>query len=131
MNPPVVVAAGAVIRRGDEILLIQRGTDPEKGRWSVPGGRAEPGERLAETARREVREEVGIDVEIGPLVGVVERTGPGYHVIVADFTAQCAADAVPLAGDDAAAVAWVPLAELDRWDLVEGLGDFFAEHGVT
>ena len=130
MSQPIVVAAGAVVRRGSQILLIQRGQDPVQDRWSVPGGRVEPGERLVDAARREVREEVGIDIEVGALVGVVERKGPGYHVIVADFLGVCPPDAEPVAGDDAADVAWVDHDELERWDLVEGLRQFFVDHGI-
>ncbi len=131
MTVPIVVAAGAVIRRDDEILLIRRARDPEAGRWSVPGGRVEPGESLRDAVHREVREEVGLVAEVGALVGVVERRGPAHHILVADFVATVDANATPVAGDDAEAWAWVRLDELGEWDLVEGLGDFFAEHGIV
>lgn len=130
MTIPVAVAAGAIIRRGHDLLLIQRGQPPEQGRWSIPGGRVEPGETLREAARRETFEEVGFDVEIGPLVGVVERTGPGFHYVVADFAATYDPGAEPVAGDDASAVAWVPLHELPAWDLVDGLFEFLTDHGL-
>ena len=130
MSPRVEVAVGAVIRRHDELLLIQRAHAPQAGRWSVPGGRVEPGEGLHAALRREVLEEVGIDVEIGSLVGVVERSGEGFHFVVADFEATCPDRADPSAGDDASEVAWVSLHELDRWDLVAGLRDFLVEHDV-
>lgn len=131
MNPTVVVAVGAVIRRGDHLLLVRRARAPQVGRWSVPGGRVEPGEGLHAALGREVLEETGIAVEIGPLVGVVERRGEGFHFVVADFEARCHPDAEPIAGDDAAAVAWVAFDDLDRWDLVDGLRTFLAEHGVA
>jgi ADP-ribose pyrophosphatase YjhB (NUDIX family) len=131
VRPPVTVAAGAVVRRGETILLVRRGRPPEAGRWSVPGGRVETGERLRDAVRREVREEAGIEVEVGVLVGVVERSGPDHHYVVADFEATAPPDASPRAGDDAADIAWVLIAELGEWDLVEGLADFFADHGVV
>ena len=131
MTPPIVVAAGAIIRRDRHILLIQRGNPPEQGRWSVPGGRVEPGERLRDAARRETLEEVGLEVDIGALVGVVERSGTGFHYVVADFAASCDPQAEPIAGDDAAAVAWVPVDDLTNWDLVDGLREFLADRGVS
>ncbi|MEM9465738.1 MAG: NUDIX domain-containing protein [Actinomycetota bacterium] len=130
MTTPVVVAAGAVVRRGDRLLLIQRGRAPEAGRWSVPGGRVEAGEGLRDAVRREVLEETGLDVDVGDLVGVVERRGPGFHYVVADFAAACAPDAEPTAGDDAAAVAWVPASDLDEWDLVDGLRTFLRANRI-
>ena len=127
---PIVVAVGAVIRRHDTVLLVQRGREPGAGQWSLPGGRVERGERLREGTHRELLEEIGVDATIGALIGVVERTGPGYHYVIADYDATVPDDAEPLAGDDAEAVAWVPLRSLGEWELVEGLSDFFADHGI-
>ncbi|MEM9200084.1 MAG: NUDIX domain-containing protein [Actinomycetota bacterium] len=130
MTSPVVVAVGAVIRRGDELLLVQRGHDPEVGRWSVPGGRVEPGESLRDAVQREVLEEVGLPCDVGELVGVVERRSDSFHFAIVDFACAVPSSREPVAGDDAAAVAWVPMAELGEWELVAGLGEFLAGHGL-
>ena len=130
MTPPVVVAAGAVVRRDDEILLVRRGHPPEAGRWSVPGGRVEPGERLRDAARREVREETGLEIDVRGLIGVVERIGPDHHYVIADFAATCASADAPTPGDDADAAEWVSLASLHERELVEGLSRFFLDHDL-
>lgn len=130
MTVPVVVATGAVIRRGSHLLLVQRKQPPEAGRWSLPGGRVEPGETLRRAVRREVGEELALDATIGELIGVVERRGPEYHYVIADFHATVDANATPVAGDDAAACEWVPLNQLDSWNLVEGLSEFLTDVGI-
>ena len=128
------VCVGAIVRAGDCILMIERSHDPGVGRWSVPGGRVEAGETLSEALAREVREETGLDVEAGDLVGVVERIGPGYHFVILDFYASTSAYdgelPTPVAGDDASAARWVELTELDALPLVDGLADFLRTHGV-
>ena len=75
------VGVAAVVLRDNQVLLVQRGRDPGKGSWGLPGGMLELGETLAEGARREVMEECGVEIEIGPLVAVFEpmqreRGGP-------------------------------------------------------
>ena len=62
-------AVGVVCLKGDEVLLIRRGTPPRQGEWSLPGGRIEPGERLADAALRELREETDVEAE---LIGLIE-----------------------------------------------------------
>ena len=130
MTVPVVVATGAVIQRGSHLLLVRRKQPPEAGRWSLPGGRVEPGEMLRRAVRREVGEELALDATIGELIGVVERRGPEYHYVIADFHATIDANATPVAGDDAAACEWVSLNQLDSWDLVEGLSEFLTDVGI-
>lgn len=86
---------------------------------------------MAEAVTREVAEETGLTVSCGPFVGWVERIGRGHHFVIMDFLARVDEPAEPVAGDDAADVAWVALNGLDQVDLVDGLQAFLEEHGVT
>lgn len=124
------LCVGAVARRAGHLLLIQRASDPGLGQWSLPGGRVERGETMAQAVVREVREETGIDVVCGSLVGWVERISDSHHFVIADFDATPLGAAEPAAGDDASAARWVPLWEVSELDLVDGLLDFLADHGV-
>ena len=112
----------------EEILLIRRGRGTAVGEWSLPGGRVEFGEGLKAAVAREVKEETGLDVEVGRFLGWAERMGdrPGpYHYVILDFAATPLDPQATLqSGDDADDAAWVPLAELERVDLVAGLAEF-------
>jgi 8-oxo-dGTP diphosphatase len=90
----------------------------------------EAGETLAQAVAREVAEETTLQVSCGPLVGWVERIGPGYHFVILDFAVTLASPGTPQAGDDAAQAAWVPFGEIGGLTLVEGLADFLAEQRV-
>ncbi len=122
------VAVGAVLVRDGRLLLVQRGRGVAVGRWSLPGGRVEPGERLAEAVRRELREETGLEVAVGDLCGIAERIGARAHYVILDFWVT--AEGAPAAGDDADDVVWADRAALDRLDLVDGLIDFLDANGV-
>ncbi|QCI80276.1 NUDIX domain-containing protein [Hankyongella ginsenosidimutans] len=94
MSP--VPAAGVIVLSGRHVLLIRRGTPPNLGAWSLPGGRIQPGETVRAAALREVREETGLAVRLRGLVDVVDLIGHGpdgtlaYHYLVADFWAEAA-----------------------------------------
>ena len=124
------LCAGAVVVRDDSILLIRRGSPPGEGLWSVPGGRVQRGETLAEAARRELQEETGLDGEVGQAVGWTELIGRRRHYVVVDYWVTVAPDAVPTAGTDASDAAWVAFDELGEWDLADGLVEFLVEHQV-
>jgi ADP-ribose pyrophosphatase YjhB (NUDIX family) len=123
----------AVVRRLDALLMVRRGRGAASGRWAIPGGRVEPGERLAVAVEREVVEETGLRVRAGGLLGVAERIEPEGHFVILCHAATLAdvPDLVPVAGDDAAAACFVPLAEVAALDLVAGLGDFLVAIGVA
>lgn len=126
-----VVCVGAVVVDVDRLLLIRRGHGPAMGEWSVPGGRVEAGESLAEAVVRELAEETGLEGVCGELVGWVERVGEDYHYVILDFAVQLLnPSAPPVAGDDAAEVAWVPLEDVAERCLVEGLAEFLHDHGI-
>ncbi len=125
------VAVGAIVIVDDRLLLIRRGRGPAAGRWSVPGGRVEAGELLAEAVVRELAEETGLEGVCGPLVGVVERFQEGHHFVILDhLVTLLEPDATPVAGDDAAEVAWVPMHDVAEWHLVDGLAEFLHDHGL-
>lgn len=126
------LAVGAIVVLDDHLLLVQRGRGPGVGRWAPPGGRVDFGESVRDAVVREVAEETGLTAAVGDLLGWVERTGEDpapYHYVILDFAATITGPTEPRAGDDAAAVAWVPLEELGTYDLVEGLFDFLVAVG--
>lgn len=118
------VAVGAIVVEAGRVLLIERGHPPNQGQWSVPGGRIEWGESMVEAVIREVREETGLDIEVGPLVELVERMDdadpPTYHFIIVDFLARSRGGTL-VAGDDASAVRWVAPNEWDALPLTRHL----------
>ena len=124
------VCVGAIAVEDDALLLIRRGHGPAAGEWSIPGGRVESGEMLAEAVVRELREETGLEGVCGELVGWVERIGEGYHFVILDFRVTMLESAEPTAGADAAEAAWVPLSGVADLQLVEGLAEFLHEHGI-
>ena len=120
-----IVAVGAVIFDGDRVLLVQRGHEPLKGDWSLPGGVVEIGETLQAALAREVREETSLDIVVGPVVEVLDsiRVDAGgraeYHYVIIDYACRLGRGAPTAAarGTDAADVRWVPIAELDRYHM--------------
>jgi 8-oxo-dGTP diphosphatase len=120
-----LVGVGAILLRRDRILMAERGKEPLKGWWSLPGGALETGESLAEAVRREVLEETGL--EIRPL-GVLEiferimRDAGGraeYHYVLIDYVCRVTGG-ILRAGDDAARVEWVRRADLSKLQITEG-----------
>lgn len=105
MNP--IPAVGVVCLRGDQVLLIRRGTPPLLGEWSLPGGRIEPGERATVAALRELREETGVKANLVGLIDVVDGVFPEIdrHYVLIDYAAVWRAGE-PVAGDDAAEAAF-------------------------
>ena len=113
----MVECAGAVVRdAAGRLLLVRRGNEPNRGTWSLPGGRVEAGETHREAAAREVREETGLEVEVGERLATV-RLGD-YDV--QDFAAQVVGGSL-LAGDDAMDAAWFAPEDLDGLATSPGL----------
>lgn len=124
------VCVGAIAVEDDQILLIRRGRGPAQGTWSVPGGRVEGGETLAEAVVRELAEETGLEAMCDELVGWVERIGDSFHYVIFDFRVTVLDPGPLVAGDDAAEAAWVPLVEVVDLRLADGLAEFLHDHGI-
>jgi ADP-ribose pyrophosphatase YjhB (NUDIX family) len=110
-----LVGVGAVIVQEGRVLLVQRGREPMKGRWTIPGGLIEVGESLHEAVTRETREETGLEVEPVELVELLDRIHREegrvrYHYVIADYLCRVVGGTLA-AADDAAAVRWVERAE--------------------
>lgn len=114
-----VAAVGVICLRGGaearEVLLIRRANPPRQGEWSLPGGRIEHGERAADAALRELREETGVEAELGGLVDVVDGLFGERHYLLVDYAARWASGE-PRAGDDATEARFHPL------EAIGGLG---------
>jgi 8-oxo-dGTP diphosphatase len=118
-------AVGTICLKGEDVLLIRRGTKPLAGDWSIPGGRIEFGERAEAAALRELVEETGVTARLVGLVDVVDAiftsraTGAiARHYLLFDYAAVWVSGE-PVAGDDADHAEWISpprLAELPLWD---------------
>jgi mutator protein MutT len=129
MNGPETCVGAVIVDEGD-LLLIRRGHGPAAGEWSIPGGRVMAGETLAEAVVREVLEETGLEGICENLIGWAERISPDYHFVILDFRVTLLERRDPVAGDDAAEAAWVPLDDVVDRNLVEGLAEFLHDHGI-
>src|SRR5215467_11078121 len=131
---PVVGVGGVVIENG-RALLIRRGAEPLRGRWSIPGGTLELGESLAQGVARELREETGLEVRVLDLIEVFERifpadgdpgtapgagsaTRPRFHYVIADYLCE-RLDGEAKAGSDVTEIAWAGENELAPYKLTE------------
>jgi len=118
-----IVGVGAVVVGDDgRVLLVRRGHEPLKGEWSIPGGAVEVGETLEAAVVREVREETGLEVEVGALVDVLDRIRPDvdgrtlYHYVLIDFLCRPAGGTL-CCGTDAIDATWVPVVDLPEYRL--------------
>ena len=116
------LGVGTVVFRGDEVLVIRRLNEPDRGMWSIPGGGAKPGESLIEGARREVLEECSVDVRIDGVAAVkkiIQKDGEGrvrFHYILVEFYGEYAGGEVE-AGTDALEAKWCPIDEVQRLNM--------------
>lgn len=115
--PSPLVGVGAVIIQDNRALLVQRGTEPAKGQWSIPGGLIDVGETLREAVVREVREETGLLVEPIELIELLDRIyregeRVRYHYVIADYLCRVTGGTLQ-AASDADAVRWL---EHSQWN---------------
>jgi 8-oxo-dGTP diphosphatase len=126
-----VPCVGAIVRdQAGRLLVIQRANPPAAGCWSIPGGRVEPGESDEQAVLREMSEETGLVVDVGEMVGIVERDGPGGSVYVIHDYSCIVIGGELTPGDDAADARWVTEAELAGLECSPGLRESLTEWGV-
>jgi len=128
-----VVGVGAIVLRKGEILLEQRGNEPARGQWTIPGGVMEVGESLEDAVRRETKEETGLDVQDARLIDVVdqvhldEQGRVEYHYVIIDYVVTVKLGE-PQAASDAKALKWVPIGEAEGYDLTPSFRRFFVNN---
>ena len=119
-----LVGAGAVIVRGDQVVLVRRGRPPLAGEWSIPGGVVKLGETLRQAAEREAREETGLEIEAGEVLEVFESITPDaqgktcYHYVIVDFFCRVKSGKLR-AGGDALETKWCRAEELAEMKVSE------------
>lgn len=123
-----ILAVGAIVMRDGCVLLARRGKMPGLGKWSVPGGAVDAGESLEDAARREVREECGIEVELTDTIEVIQRVTLDeaqrvrFHYVIVDYVARwLGGEAGP--SDEASEVRWVRPDEFDALDMTPGTAE--------
>ena len=120
-----ILGVGALIFRRNRILLVERGREPLKGYWSLPGGVLEVGETLEEGVCREVLEETGLLIKPLEIAEVLERImrdkqgRPEYHYVLIDYLCRVTGGELAPA-DDVSRVEWVSRAKLKEYRLTEG-----------
>ena len=119
-----IVGVGAVVLDEGRVVLVKRAHEPLKGHWSLPGGAVEIGETLKDAIAREVREETGLIVEVGPIVDVLDRLRHDaegrveYHYVLIEFLCDPRGGTLACASD-AEDVLWARLDDLGRFGLTE------------
>src|SRR5215469_10582355 len=123
-----LVGVGAIIIQDERVVLVKRAHPPIQGQWSIPGGVLEVGEFVREAAVREAREETGLIVKPGELLGVYDRVlrdpenRVQYHYVLIDFLCRPVGGELS-ASDDAAEVRWFTREELPALKLAEDTQD--------
>jgi 8-oxo-dGTP diphosphatase len=128
-----VVGIGAVIVGEGKIVLIKRGNEPSKGKWSIPGGHVELGENLEAAVIRETKEETCLDVDNPRLIDVVdnidldEQGKVKYHYVIIDYLIHVKSGNIE-AASDAAELRWVPFDEAETYNLTASFRVFFMKN---
>ncbi|MGD0160567.1 MAG: NUDIX hydrolase [Candidatus Bathyarchaeia archaeon] len=128
-----LVGIGAVIVCSNKILLEKRGSQPGKGKWSIPGGIVELGEETKQTVIREVREETNLMVDNPELIDVVnnvEKDQNGkvrYHFVIIDYYVKLKSGTMK-ASSDAAELRWVKMEDVEKYPLTRTFHEFFLKN---
>jgi len=120
-----IPAVGAIVVKDGRVLFARRGKEPSYGLWSVPGGAVHLGERLEDATKRELREECGIEIELTPVIEVIERMvrDPDgkvqYHYVIVDYLARwVGGELTPSA--EALEARWVAPEEFPQLEITRG-----------
>jgi 8-oxo-dGTP diphosphatase len=120
-----ILGVGAIVIDGRRVLLVERGREPLRGYWSLPGGVLEVGEKLAEGVQRETREETGLEIEPVTVVEIFERIlrdaagSCEYHYVLVDYLCRPVGGELS-AADDVSRVEWVERGRLSEYKITEG-----------
>jgi len=123
-----IASVGVVIVKDNKVLLAQRGKDPARGRWTIPGGVIEVGETVHEAGKREIMEECNIQVEIGPLYKTYDsivRDAEGrvrFHYVILDVLGTHTGGEVR-AGSDISDTRWIGADELGTLDVLPAVAE--------
>jgi ADP-ribose pyrophosphatase YjhB (NUDIX family) len=131
-----LIGVGALIHRGDKIVVVKRENEPAKGKWSIPGGLLELGERVYDGVKREVMEETGLDVKIDRLLDVIDNIvydDEGkicYHYVLIDYL--CSPSPGDLkAGTDVKEAQWIKLKDINNLPTTKTLKRLLAKANIT
>jgi 8-oxo-dGTP diphosphatase len=131
-----VAGAGAVVIRDGRMLMVKRGKEPNKGKWSIPGGGIELGETVNEAAIRETFEECSVQIEIMKVLDSVDnivRDDDGrirYHYVIIDLLGMYISGEAK-AQSDAAECRWVALKEIEKLDITDNLRTMLKRNGIN
>jgi len=128
-----MVAVGAVVKKGNSVILVKRTHEPGKGFWSIPGGLVELGEPVKDAVKREAREETGLEVEIDKLIDVIDNIvydrskRPKFHYVLIDFLVH------PVGGElqDTSKARWIKAGELSQYRITKTATKLLQEIGFT
>ncbi|MDE0845407.1 MAG: NUDIX hydrolase [Actinomycetota bacterium] len=118
------LCAGIIVYSADQVLLIKRGTEPEKGLWSLPGGRVQIGEPIRHAALRELKEESNLEGRFEEMIGWVDLKINEHHFVIVNLRCSVSNPSKLKAGDDAAEVGFFQVEELHQLDMSERTRNF-------
>ena len=124
-----LVGIGGVIIQDDKILLVKRASEPGKGKWSIPGGLVELGEKLEKTVVREVKEETNLDVEVIHLIDSVDNIVYDvngklrFHFVILDYLTELKGGTLQ-SSNDVLDTKWVRIDEAEDYDLTKTFREF-------
>jgi len=130
-----LVGVGALVMKDGKVLLVKRQTEPGEGLWSIPGGLVELGETVYEAAKREVKEETSLDIEISELIGVFDSMTYDdagrlrFHYVLIDYLARPKGGSLK-GNAEVADVRWVSVSELGDYELTKILGKLLKKMGL-
>ena len=118
------LCAGSIVYNDDKVLLIKRGTQPDIGLWSVPGGRVRVGEPIRHAALRELKEESNLEGQFEEMIGWVDLLIDEHHYVIVNLRCSVSNASSLKAGDDATEAQFFKLEELHELDMNDKTRDF-------